>query len=64
MLEGYHAFTTTVEKMKVFLALLLISGYSNVLRHKMFWSNGDAVRNDAALMAIETDLITLCSIYM
>lgn len=54
-LRGNHQFQTTPEEMRVFLAILLISGYSRVPRRRLYWSNDEDVQNDAIQSAMTRD---------
>lgn len=42
-------------ELKVFLAILLVSGYNVLPRRAMYWNNGDDVRNIAIYEAIRRD---------
>jgi len=35
--KGKHGFSTDILEMRVFLAMLLLSGYSVLRRRKMYW---------------------------
>jgi Transposase IS4 len=45
--KGKHGFTTDVAEMRLFLAMLLLSGYTVLPRRKMYWENSDDVFNKA-----------------
>ena len=36
-LEDNHMFTITVEKLKAFVAILLVCGYAGLPRQEMYW---------------------------
>ena len=44
--RGNHSFNVTNEEMKVFIGILLISGYVTVPRRRMFWQVDSAARNE------------------
>lgn len=44
-LKGNHSFRTSPQEIRVFFAILLISGYNTVPRRRMYWSRDDDVRN-------------------
>lgn len=43
--KGNHGFSTDMCEMRLFLAMLLLSGYSVLPRRKMYWENADDVFN-------------------
>ena len=45
--KSKHSFSTDVAEMRLFLAMLLLSGYSVLPRRKMYWENSDDVFNRA-----------------
>nr|CAI5820632.1 unnamed protein product [Callosobruchus analis] len=50
------SFSVTVEELKVFFAILLISGYSKRPRKDMYWSMDSDLRNEAVARGIELGL--------
>ena len=44
-LKGNHMFTMTVEKLKAFLTILLVSGYARLPRQEMFWERQEDCHN-------------------
>ena len=44
-LKGNHIFTMTVEKLKAFLTILLVSGYAGLPRQKMYWKKREDCHN-------------------
>nr|CAI5841636.1 unnamed protein product [Callosobruchus analis] len=50
------SFSVTVEELKVFFAILLISGYSKSPRKDMYWSMDSDLRNEAVARGIELGL--------
>lgn len=53
--KGKHTFSTDANEISVFIAILLISGYSTVPRRRMYWSLDPDVRNDAIADAMTRD---------
>ncbi|XP_053389577.1 piggyBac transposable element-derived protein 3-like [Mercenaria mercenaria] len=53
--KGNHTFTTSREELGVFMAILIVSGYSTVPRRRMYWSHDTDVRNDAIASAMTRD---------
>ena len=51
----FQRFSTTADEIRVFIAILLISGYSEVPRRRMYWSLDTDVRNDAIAEAMTMD---------
>jgi hypothetical protein len=45
--KGNHGFSTDSAEMRLFLAMLLLSGYDVLPRPKMYWENADDVFNKA-----------------
>ena len=45
--KGKHGFSVSIDEIRVFFAILLISGYSKVPRRRMYWSLESDIRNDA-----------------
>jgi len=45
--KGNHGFSTDITEMRLFLAMLLLSGYAVLPRRKMYWENADDVFNKA-----------------
>jgi len=43
--KGKHGFSTDVNEMRLFLAMLLLTGYVVLPRRKMYWENSDDVFN-------------------
>lgn len=50
--KGNMAFSTTPEELQTFLAILLLSGYSPVLRRRMYWSSEEDVSKEAVQSAM------------
>ncbi|GFS05019.1 PiggyBac transposable element-derived protein 3 [Elysia marginata] len=50
--KGDHAFSITRDKFKLFLSILLISGYNPVLRRSMYWEQKEDVYNKAVSEAM------------
>ena len=44
-LKGEHNFTMTLDKLKVFIAILLLSGYTDLPRQEMYWERREDVHN-------------------
>lgn len=44
--KGDHSFTVNGNEMRVFIGILLASGYIQVPRRRMYWSNDSDVRNE------------------
>ena len=44
--KGDHSFTVDGNEMRVFIGILLASGYVSVPRRRMYWSNDSDVRNE------------------
>ena len=44
-LKGNHIFTMTVEKLKAFLTILLVSGYVGPPRQEMYWERQEDCYN-------------------
>ena len=44
-LKGNHMFTMTVEKLKVFLAILLVNRYAGLSRQEMYWGRREDSHN-------------------
>ena len=36
--KGYHSFVTSPQEIRVFMAILLVSGFSQVPRRRLYWS--------------------------
>ena len=36
-LKGEHNFTMTLDKLKAFIAILIVSGYTELPRQEMYW---------------------------
>ena len=45
-------FEVSVEELKVFVAIILLSGYNNLPRRDMYWSLDEDVRNEAVASAM------------
>ena len=45
--KGNYSFSVSTGEMKVFLAILLISGYSSLPRRCLYWSGDKDIRNEA-----------------
>jgi len=45
--KGKHTFSTDVREMRLFLAMLMLSGYTVLPRRRMYWENSDDVSNKA-----------------
>ena len=50
--KGDHTFDTNVDELRTFIAILLISGYSNVPRRHLYWEQSSDVQNDAISKAM------------
>ena len=44
-LKGNHMFTMTVEKLRAFVAILLVSGYAGLPTQEMYWERPEDCRN-------------------
>lgn len=53
--KGNHSFSTSPQEIRIFLAILLISGYNTVPRRRQFWSRDDDVRNEAIARTMPRD---------
>ncbi|XP_060564145.1 piggyBac transposable element-derived protein 3-like, partial [Ruditapes philippinarum] len=53
--KGNHSFSTSPQEIRIFLAILLISGYNTVPRRRQFWSRDDDVRNEAIARTMPQD---------
>ncbi|XP_070179144.1 piggyBac transposable element-derived protein 3-like [Littorina saxatilis] len=53
--KGNHTFTVSADEMRVFIAILLLSGYSTVPRRRMRWSHDKDIHNIAASEAMTRD---------
>ena len=57
-LKGNHIFTMTVEKLKTFLTILLVSGYAGLPRQEMFWERQEHCHNIVvSAMMTKTDFL-------
>ena len=45
--KGNHSFSTTMQEVRTFLAILMVSGYNRVPWRRLYWSHDDDVRNVA-----------------
>ena len=43
--KGKHNFTTDANKMRLFLAMLLLTGYNQLPRRKMYWKDSSNILN-------------------
>lgn len=50
--KGVHSFETNVDELRTFIAVLLISGYTNVPRRHMYWEQSSDVFNEAISTAM------------
>lgn len=50
--KGNHSFDVTSEEMRVFIGILILSGYVAVPRRRMFWENNDDTKNIAVSNAM------------
>lgn len=53
--KGNHTFTTSKEEIRVFIAILLVSGYNTIPRRRMYWSLDTDVRNETIADAMTRD---------
>ena len=64
-LEGNHMITITVEKLKAFVAILLVCGYAGLPRQEMYWERRKDCRNlvvSAMMTKTEVSRVqTICS---
>ena len=58
-LKGNHIFTMTVEKLKTFLTILLVSGCAGLPRQEMFWERQEHCHN-----IVVSAMMTKTDIYM
>ena len=50
--KGEDSFTVSEEEMKVFIAILIVSGIVPVSSRRLFWKNSKITRNDAVYNAM------------
>ena len=53
--KGNHTFTTTPDEIKVFIGIILISGYDVVPRRRMYWSYDADIHNNAISSGMSRD---------
>ena len=53
--KGCHSFVTSPQEIRVFMAILLVSGYNQVSRRCLHWSRDADVRNEAIANAMTRD---------
>ena len=54
-ISKHREFTSTVEELRVFFAILILSGYCSLPRRKLFWSKELDVKNDMAQSSMRRD---------
>ena len=64
ILKGNHVLTMTVEKLKAFLTIFLVSGYTRLPRQEMYWERrGDCHSPVVSAMMTKTEFIE-CKRYL
>ena len=53
--KGNHSFQTSSEEMRIFMAILLLTGYNTLPRRRMYWSREDDIGNTAVASVMTRD---------
>ena len=59
-----HVFTMTIEKFKSFLAILLLSGYNELPRQKMYWERQEDTHSALAPFLLSKNEFKDCKKYL
>ena len=62
--KGNHLFTMTLEKLKSFLATLLLSGYSVLPRQEMYWERREDSHNNLVASLLSKNEFEDCKMYL
>ena len=63
-LKGNHLFTMTVEKLKVFLTILLVSEYAGLSRQDMYWERREGCHNLVVIAMMTKTEFLECKRYL